>query len=163
MSQSGPGRKSRLQNRRRERIVLPPVAAVSDRRAPLGNEFGGQRLPLQICSEIALINFSSRGRLTPPAPRIAYAPPRQRLTWLLTRPPPLVIPTAPRICTMSPRRLLAAFSRFSRPARRQDGQASQARQRRTASHSCPAPHRRAARIPLHAFRRGQAGEQHFDV
>jgi hypothetical protein len=41
---------------------------------------------------------------------------------------------------MSPRGLVAAFSRFSRAARRQDGQASQARQRRTARPATRAPH-----------------------
>ena len=41
---------------------------------------------------------------------------------------------------MSPRGLLAAFSRFSRPARRQDGQARHARQRRTARPATRAPH-----------------------
>ena len=41
---------------------------------------------------------------------------------------------------MSPRGLVAAFSRFSRAARRHDGQASQARQRRTARPATRAPH-----------------------
>ena len=41
---------------------------------------------------------------------------------------------------MSPRGLVAAFSRFSRPARRQDGQARHARQRRTARPATRAPH-----------------------
>jgi hypothetical protein len=47
---------------------------------------------------------------------------------------------------MSPRDLVAAFSRFSRAARRQDGQASQARQRRTARPATRAPHLAAERL-----------------
>lgn len=120
--------------------------------------------PFPVAATLQLIHCSSRGHLTlTPSGNVRSNSPEAPLSADAVPAPGHPSRTkdlhhvAPR-----PRRGIQPLLSPS-PSRSQPRSPSPPSTQRTASHSCPAPRRRVARIPLHALRHGQAREQRFDV